>query len=54
MDDLDKYIIERMKDPEFKFYLTKFRENPDANLDELEREYHRLSCGKVEEREEVK
>ena len=42
MDDLDKYIIERMKDPEFRFYLTKLRENPDVDLDELEREYHKL------------
>lgn len=48
LEKIDDVIQREMQNPEFKFYWDKLIENPDADLDELEKEYHRL-CNVSEE-----
>ena len=42
LEKIDDAIQRELQNPEFKFYWDKLAENPNADLDELEREYHRL------------
>ena len=42
IERVDDIIQRKLQNPEFKFYWDRLAENPDADVDELEREYHRL------------
>lgn len=42
IERVDDIIQRKLQNPEFKFYWDRLAENPNADVDELEREYHRL------------